>query len=398
MTRITDPSAPGQSPASLPEPPADEQALSAQLADTIRAEIAENGGALPFSRFMELALYAPVLGYYSSTRRKFGAAGDFVTAPELGGGLAYCLARQSRDILEQLGGGDMLEIGAGSGRMAIELLRGLDDLDCLPRRYRILELSSGLRAEQQAAIHHQIPALATCVEWLNQLPAPGFRGVVIANEVLDAQPIDLIRVVGGEPRELCVAVDGERFVWRERAASAALARCYREQLLALAPADGYLTELHCRARAWVASIAERIAAGVMLVIDYGFPRSEYYHPDRRGGTLMCHYRHRVHADPLTHIGLQDITAHVDFTTVAEAAEAADLDLLGYTSQSAFLLACGIADYAASDEERERLKRAQEIKKLTLPHEMGELFKVMALGRAFPKSLIGFTLQDRRHRL
>ncbi|HEX9626276.1 MAG TPA: SAM-dependent methyltransferase [Acidiferrobacterales bacterium] len=396
MSRPIEPSPPPSE--SLPEPSAEELDHSARLAAAIRADIAHAGGAIPFARFMELALYAPALGYYTSDRRKFGAGGDFVTAPELGAGLAHCLARQIRELFAQLGDGELLEVGAGNGRLAIDLLRVLAALDCLPRRYRILELSGALRARQEASIRAQLPDLHARIEWIERLPEPGFRGVVIANELLDALPVDLLRLAGGEPRELCVAGEGTRFVWRERAAGAALARHYAERLAPLALPDGYRIEVHRRAEAWVASIAERLAAGALLLIDYGFPRGEYFHPERRGGTLLCHYRHRVHADPLIRVGLQDITAHVDFSAVAEAADAAGLDVLGYASQSAFLLACGITDYAAAGDERERIRRAQEIKKLTLPHEMGELFKVMALGRNVAAPLAGFTLQDRRHRL
>ncbi len=385
-----------QDPGKLPAPTADEQAHSAQLAQLIREEIARAGGAIDFAHFMALALYAPGLGYYSAGKTKFGAAGDFVTAPEISPLFARCLAVQCAQVLHTLGGGDLLEVGAGSGRLALDLLTALDAQHALPNTYFILELSADLRARQAHTLRERAPQLAARVQWLNELPA-AFRGVVIANELLDAIPAERFRVGVHGAEQMQVRVEGDRFVWDARPASATLAA----QVDPLSLPVGYVSEINPQAQAWVTSIATRLTAGIVLLIDYGFPRAEFYHPQRSEGTLMCHYRHRAHGDPLILVGLQDITAHVDFTAIAEAAHDAGLSVLGYTSQAAFLLALGLTRFgeeAPQDDTRTRLAMAQQVKTLTLPSEMGELFKVLALGRGVTPPLLGFTLQDRRARL
>ena len=381
----------------LPPPSAEEQARSVALADDIRAEINRRGGAIDFSRFMELALYAPSRGYYSGGQQKFGAAGDFITAPELGSLFARCLAQSNRLALAAVGGGDILEAGAGTGALAADLLLALETLDSRPRRYLILELSAELRARQAETLKQKAPHLLGRVHWLDALPDKDFRGVVLGNELLDAMPVERFRVTATGLQQMQVGWENGQFAWRERPADAAIQQ--RIGLLGL-PA-GYASEINFRAEAWVRSMAERLAAGVLLLIDYGFPRAEFYHPQRSTGTLMCHYRHRAHADPLIFPGLQDITAHVDFTAIAEAGHTAGLALLGYTSQAAFLLDSGLEKIVATsnpDDVRAHLALTQQIKKLTLPHEMGELYKVIALGRGLPGSLAGFGLQDRRARL
>lgn len=390
--------------AGLPAPDAHERALSERLSAVIRDEIARAGGTLPFARFMELALYAPGLGYYSAGRRKFGAAGDFVTAPEMGNLLARCLARNVAPVLQELADGDLLEAGAGSGALAADLLLALAELEQLPHRYLILEVSAELRARQRATINQCAAHLAGRVHWLDDLP-PAFRGVVLGNELLDAMPVERFRVVDGALRELCVAWERDRFVWREAPPSAEWESIVTRRIAPLALPDGYCSEIGLAAEGWVRTVAERLAAGVLLLIDYGFPRHEFYHPQRAHGTLMCHYRQRAHSDPLILAGLQDITAHVDFTAIAEAAHGAGLDILGYTSQGQFLVASGIAELASGIAElangidpKTRLTLTQEIKKLTLPHEMGELFKVFAAGRGVDCVLPGFALNDRRGRL
>jgi SAM-dependent MidA family methyltransferase len=381
----------------LPPPNAEEQARSTALADDIRAEINRRGGAIDFSRFMELALYAPGRGYYSSGRRKFGEHGDFVTAPELGSLFARCLARPCRQALAALGGGDLLEAGAGTGVLAADLLRELETLGSLPRHYLILELSAGLRARQEQTLGQKAPQLLERVRWLETLPAGGFRGVVLGNELLDAMPVERFRMTAAGLRQLQVGWENDRFTWRERPADAAIQR----RVGPLRLPQCYTSEIGFHAEAWVRSVADVLAEGVLLLIDYGFPRAEFYHPQRTAGTLMCHYRHRAHADPLIFPGLQDITAHVDFTGIAEAGHAAGLELLGYTSQAAFLLDSGLEKIVATsnpDDARAHLALTQQVKKLTLPHEMGELYKVIALGRGRPGPLAGFGLQDRRARL
>jgi SAM-dependent MidA family methyltransferase len=390
MSRI--PNAP-----SLPEPTPEECALSQRLTELMRAEIDRAGGAIPFARFMELALYAPELGYYSAGQHKFGATGDFVTAPELGPVFAQCLARQCAQILDALPNGDMLEAGAGSGALAVQLLLELERLGQLPKHYFILEISSALRARQKALFVEKAPHLLVRIQWIDSLPSAGFRGIVFGNELLDAMPVERFRVGADGAAQLLVGWDENRFVWREAQANAAL----RNRVTALGLPEGYVSEIGFAAEGWVRSVADVLKQGVLLLVDYGFPSHEFYHPQRATGTLMCHYRHRAHDDPLLFVGLQDITAHVDFTAIARAGTESGLSLLGYASQALFLLGCGLDDIAArtsQSDERAYLQFTNEVKKLTLPHEMGELFKVIAFGRGVDAPLTGFRLQDRRGRL
>ncbi len=379
----------------LPEPGEQERAVSARLTDAIARAIGASGGAIDFSRFMGAALYTPGLGYYAGGRQKFGPGGDFVTAPELGGVFARLLARPCADILEAIGTGDLLEAGAGSGRLAAGLLTELERLGRLPERYYILDVSSELRARQADLLQRAVPSLAGRVEWLSELPKK-FRGVVLANELLDALPVERFRVTAGGVRQLQVGVEHASFVWRDRPADEAI----RARLESLRLPDGYESEVGLAAEAWMRSIADALEAGAVLLIDYGFPRAEFYHPQRAGGTLMCHYRQRAHTDPLILVGLQDITAHVDFTAIAAAGTGAGLYLLGYTSQAAFLIGGGLEDIMADPAmpDATRLRLANEINRLTSPAEMGELFKVMALGRGVSNPIRGFALQDRRGRL
>jgi len=384
----------------LPLPSSEAQAHSERLSALILEAMQSNGGRIGFDRFMELALYAPGLGYYSAGSRKFGEAGDFVTAPELSPLFSRCLARQCAEVLAELGTGDILEFGAGSGVMAADILNELAALDHLPAHYYILELSAELRARQQETIQQKAPQLAERVEWLNTLPEPGFVGVVLANEVLDAMPVHRFRIHEGEPLELCVVWNGERLELDEDAPDAALYERFKWLQQRYALAEGYSSEINLRAEEWVRSLGDFLARGVALLIDYGFPGGEFYHPQRDTGTLMCHYRHRAHADALILPGLQDITAHVDFTAVGEAALAAGLAVRGYTSQANFLLANGLTELLAQQDEdlRQQLSQAAQVKRLTMPGEMGELFKVMALSREWERPLRGFSLRDDRARL
>jgi SAM-dependent MidA family methyltransferase len=377
----------------LPEPSVEAQAHSEKLIARIVDEIAANGGCISFARYMELALYAPGLGYYSAGSRKFGAVGDFVTAPEISPLFSRCLARQAADVLRELGGGDVLEVGAGSGVMAAEVLAELAALDALPAHYDILELSAELRARQRETIAARVPHLLERVRWLDALPDT-FRGVVLANELLDALPVQCFEVTADGVMERCVAWSGERFVWTLAAPEdARLIEIVRGLPV------GYVSEVNLAAQAWVASIAAMLTAGVALLVDYGYPRHEYYYPERTRGTLMCHYRHRAHGDPFVYPGLQDITAHVDFTAIAEAAVDAGLHVAGYNTQGFFLLGCGLTELAPqTEDERQQILVAQQIRTLTLPGEMGERFKVMALARNVDAPLRGFALQDLRSRL
>lgn len=390
MSKI--PSAP-----SLPEPTPEEQALSERLTDLIRTQIVTAGGAIPFARFMELALYAPQLGYYSAGQHKFGAAGDFVTAPELGPVFAQCLARQCAQILNELGTANILEAGAGSGALAADLLLELERLGQLPQNYLILEISSSLRARQQSTLKNKVPHLMERVRWLDRLPSAGWRGIVLGNELLDAMPVECFRVRADGIASLTVGWEQDHFHWQEVPASTAV----RDRIAPLGLPKDYVSEIGFAAEGWVRSIADMLEQGALLLIDYGFPRSELYHAQRSTGTLMCHYRHRAHADPLLRVGLQDITAHVDFSAVTKAGTENGLKLLGYSSQALFLLGCGLDEVAARIDQadaRAYLQFTNAVKKLTLPHEMGELFKVISLGRGIDSQLVGFRHQDRCDRL
>ena len=381
--------------AALPEPGEEERVLSAHLAEAIAREIGASGGAIDFSRFMAAALYTPGLGYYTGGRQKFGQGGDFVTAPELGDVFARLLARPCAGILDTLDGGNILEAGAGSGRLAAGLLTELERLGRLPERYYILDISDELRARQAEVLKRAVPSLVGRVEWLSELPKK-FRGIVLANELLDALPVERFVIRDALIRQQQVALKNNRLTWAERPADESI----RTRIAPLALPDGYCSEIGLAAEAWTRSIADVLEQGVALFIDYGFPRAEFYHPQRTTGTLMCHYRQRAHGDPLILAGLQDITAHVDFTAIAAAGTGTGLDLLGYTSQAAFLIGCGLEDIMADPAmpDATRLRLANEINRLTSPAEMGELFKVMVLGRGIENPLRGTGRQDRRGRL
>ena len=388
--------------AQLPEPDADAREHGARVAAALREAIAAAGGALPFDRFMELALYAPGLGYYSAGARRFGPGGDFVTAPELSPLFGACVATQAAELLAALGGGDVLELGAGRGTLAADLLAGLRDAGRLPGRYLILELSGALRQEQRATLARRVPELLDRVAWLDRLPQRGVRGLVFGNEVADALPVSRFRVTAGGVEEAHVAAAGDGFAWLWRPAGAALGAAVaalQDEVGAL-PA-GYTSELCLRLAPWVAGLAGALEAGALLLVDYGYPRREYYHPQRIDGTLQCHYRQRAHADPLRLAGLQDITAHVDFTALAEAGHAAGLGVAGYSTQAHFLLGCGLDEHLAAARAaapEAELARLHEAKLLTLPGEMGERFQALALTRSVTHPLRGFALRDLRGRL
>lgn len=386
---------------SLPLPNPAALAHSQKLQSIIREDIEQNGGQISFARFMELALYKPGLGYYMSGLHKLGAAGDFITAPELSPLFARCLSRQCQQILELLGSGEILEFGAGSGRMAADLLAELDRRGQLPERYFILELSAELRQRQQQTLQQQVPHLAPKVSWLDRLP-DNIQGLVLANEVCDAMPVHCFQLEDEHSWERYVGYEGDNFVWKKGPFShARLKERITEIRLLLKQVNRYESEVNLAMENWVAEIAHRLQQGMLLIIDYGFPRQEYYHPDRTTGTLMCHYCHRAHPDPLILPGLQDITAHVDFTALAEAGHNSGLRVAGYCSQTDFLLACGLDELAAAEIAAggyHALETSNQIKRLTLPSEMGELFKILALTRGIDPPLLGFSLRDRRARL
>lgn len=381
---------------SLPQPDAHALAHSQRLQRLIAGEIAANGGWISFARFMDLALHAPGLGYYAAGARKFGADGDFITAPELTPAFAQTLATQVIQIM-RASAPQVLEVGAGSGRLALDLLRELEARDALPERYGILELSADLRERQRQTVAAHAPHLLPRITWLDGLPAT-FSGIVLANELLDAMPVHLVRwrADGIDERGVTLAADG-RFVWQDRPAAGALQAHAQRLAGEVSPPAGYLSEIGPAAAAWTASWADILVCGALLLFDYGFPRREYYHPQRSEGTLMCHYRHHAHSDPFFLPGLQDITAHVDFTAIAEAGTEAGLDFLGYTTQATFLLNCGLTGILARtppDEPRAYLPLTNAVNTLISPAEMGELFKVIALGRGIAEPLIGFVNGDR----
>jgi SAM-dependent MidA family methyltransferase len=389
--------------AELPEPSADAQAASAALTRLIATEIAAAGGWISFARYMELALYAPGLGYYSGGSRKFGVEGDFLTAPELTPIFGRALARQVAQVLAA-SSPRVIEAGAGSGRLAADLLPALAALGCAPERYQILELSGELRARQQATLAEKAPEFADRIEWLDELPQR-FSGCLICIEVLDALPTHALRWSDESSQpgvlERGVVLAGGRLAFAERPASGALL----EAALALPVAAPYRGEISLAARSWISELAGRLEQGAMLLIDYGLPRHELYHPERDGSSLRCHYRHRVHDDPLWFPGLSDITSHVDFTAVAEAAFDAGLEILGYISQANFLINCGIGDLLAGGRVGDDgtvaatdLRARGAVNVLISPNEMGELFKVIALGRGVPGPLLGFARGDRVHAL
>lgn len=376
----------------LPAPGPDALAQSERLVAHIRNEIDRAAGWIPFYRYMELALYAPGLGYYTGGATKFGAAGDFITAPEMTPLFGRSLARMAASVLAETGG-DILELGAGGGRLALDVLLELERLGSLPTRYRILEVSPDLRQRQQASITQRAAHLMDRVEWLDSLPT-GFTGLILGNEVLDALPAHLIHWRDGVVMERGVVWREGGFAWEDRPTrSDDLART-----ASTLPIEGdYLSEICPAASALVASLAECMERGLLLFIDYGFPRAEYYHPQRHMGTLRVHYRHHSLDDPFFLPGLADITAHVDFSAVARGGLNAGLELLGYTSQAHFLMDAGLLDLMLEMEPMtpEYLRAASAVQKLLQPTEMGELFKAIALGKGVSDDLPGFRGDDRR---
>jgi SAM-dependent MidA family methyltransferase len=383
--------------ASLPVPPDQLRKLSEKLSAIIRDEIRKEG-SIPFSRYMELALYQPGLGYYSAGLHKLGAAGDFVTSPELGSLFAACLARQIEQVAQQLGEYDILEIGAGSGRLSMDILRLLKK-DLLPRHYIILDRSADLRQVQREHINTMAPEWLDRVEWLDRPPDSPWQGVLLANEVIDALVVERFQVSDSSVEQLCVAEAANGFKWTSRPAPAALVDAL-EALGVEFPAP-YRSEINLQLAPWLKTMTASMQQGLALFVDYGYPRHEYYLGQRNDGTLICHYQHRAHDDVFFWPGLQDITAFVDFTLLAEASDRCGLQLEGYTSQAMFLLGCGLDQIlteqsAVSDDGGMALNT--QTRQLTLPGMMGERFQVMGLGRNLGIDLRGFSLLDLSHRL
>lgn len=379
-----------------------EKKHSEALIESIRQEMAEAGGTISFARFMELALYAPGLGYYTAGKHKLGPTGDFVTAPEISSLFAKSIARQCRQIAAKLPCYDILECGAGSGVFAKDLLLALEDMGALPEHYYILEVSSDLRDRQKRLLQSECPQFFSRIQWLDSLENVSIQGIIFANEVMDALPVHGFEIQQNEIKERFVTCQNDEFRWKADEPSSpglkALCQTLRETYLL---PNGYQSEIHIFLSAWIRTIADVLKKGVILLIDYGYGRAEYYHPDRSMGTLMCYYQHQKHDNPFKWIGLQDMTAHVDFTTVIESAYASGCKLAGFTTQAAFLTACGLLEMAEEEKNllpKEKFQQGQAIKTLLFPSEMGELIKVMALSKAWDDALIGFSLLDRRRDL
>jgi SAM-dependent MidA family methyltransferase len=379
----------------LPPPPPEAVAHSQKLAEHIASTIAAEGDWIPFSRYMELALYAPGLGYYAAGARKFGEHGDFVTSPEISPMFAKCIGMQAGQVLQQTGG-DILELGPGSGVLAADLYESLKEQGVAPKRYLLLEVSPDLRQRQRELLQKRfgIHEMERFV-WIDKLPAK-IRGLVIANEILDVIPCALMHRRGGEILERGVMVTEAGFAFDDQ--PLADGELKRRAQSAFPPGDyEYLSEVNFAAEALVRTIASSLEAGLALFIDYGFPEREYYHPQRSMGTLRCHYRHRVHGDPFFMPGLQDITAHVDFTAMGRAAESAGAELVGFTTQAYFLISCGLGVLVADGDPTRtlsRLKGTSTVYRLINPAEMGELFKVLGFAKGLDGPVLGF--QSARH--
>jgi SAM-dependent MidA family methyltransferase len=375
----------------LPQPTAPEQTHSQQLKRLIIQKIHHAGGMIPFSEFMQLALYEPQLGYYTGNKHKFGVQGDFITAPELSPLFAQSVAHQCQQVLQHETHNTILEFGAGSGILAANLLQSLEQLDCLPQQYLILELSADLQQFQRETIAAKVPHLVDSVKWLQALPAQKIKGFIIANEVLDAMPVKKFIISKQGINEFYVAVDeNEQFIWKEQA-------CDDREILALVEKyqlpTGYQSEYNPQLKAWIQAVSNSLDSGIALLIDYGFLQDIYYHPQRSMGTLMCHYKHHAHTDPLIYAGLQDVTTHVDFTAVGDAAIDCGLQVVGYSHQAQFLMNCGILKLLENIEDKQSkayFNLTQQVKILLMPQEMGEIFKVMALATAdIDNDLLGF---------
>ncbi|HEX5055136.1 MAG TPA: SAM-dependent methyltransferase [Gammaproteobacteria bacterium] len=386
----------------LPPPPSEAIAYSEALSRHIRGQI-EREGSIPFADFMRMALYEAGLGYYMTGLRKFGDGGDFITAPEVSPLFSFCLAGQCLEVMQHIPRASILEFGAGSGVMASDILQFLAQRDRLPEHYYILELSAELQQRQRETIGARVPQLLSRVHWLSNLDHFQFKGVVLANEVLDAMPVRRFQCHADGLRELHVAAGSrDGFEWTLRPAAPELQRALQEiqRDLGYALPEAYTSEWNPGLAPWLQALWHSLDSGVALLIDYGYPRAEYYLPERAMGTLSCHYRHRMHDNPLMLVGLQDITAFVDFSAVAAAGLAAGFEVGGFIDQAGFLVNGGIERLCAEESMQDMavLQRAQQLKALLLPSEMGERFKVLALHKAYNRALSGFGGADRSHRL
>ncbi len=388
----------------LPQPSTDAIEQSVLLQNKIINEINKNNGKITFAEYMRLALYAPGLGYYSAGSQKFGKSGDFVTAPEISPLFGYALAKQCQEIFLNSDVKSLFEIGAGTGILAATLLIELEKLNCLPDHYLILEISADLRQRQYETVLNKCPHLMSRMQWISEWPNKPINGIIIANEVLDAMPVHRFYLDNNVISEFYVIYENDQFNWSLQAPSSAELAIAIEHIKQtyLPQINNYATEINLAMPSWIKQLSDCLNHGVILLMDYGFPSAEYYLADRNNGTLMCYYRHRAHDNPFLWPGLQDITAHVDFTRVAEAASNAGLSLSGYNSQAGFLLGCGVLDYFEqpinSMDNIDQFNLQQQFKQLTLPSEMGEIIKVIGFTRDLNISLRGFSLQDRQYNL
>jgi len=396
----------------LPVPDEFALKLSQNLREKIRLAILKNNGSINFEQYMQMALYEPALGYYSAGSSKFGEQGDFVTAPELSSIFSRCLAKQCQQVLSEIVTGCILELGPGTGVMAIDILRELERNNVLPEIYYMLEPSADLRQRQQYKVKHEIPHLEDRIVWLEHLPEKKIEGVILANEVIDAMPVKRI-VFDREIEEYAVVCKSEasdqfRFQWIKKDIDQKSMNVVQDILDTLKETlpTPYTTEINFYIKPWLNSLNDILDKGLILISDYGYPRQEFFHPQRHAGTLICHYRHHAHDDPFLYPGLQDITASVDFTAVAEAAVDIGLHVSGFTTQAHFLIACGLDEFVSEYEADDVAKRAEithQVSKLTMPGEMGEKFKFIGLTKKFETRALDFQLQgfsfiDQRIRL
>jgi len=386
----------------LPRPDDDSLAHSKKVCESIRQAIDEAGGSISFAQFMHLALYSPGLGYYNVGTTKFGETGDFVTAPELSPLFGRVVARQCASVLKQLEKGKILELGAGSGRLAVEILRKLTDLESPPERYLILEISADLKARQEELISEELPDLLPRVEWLSKLPEK-FAGVVIANEVADALPVERFERTDAAVLQMHVTANETGFDWSRKPAPEVLAMAVEkiETDIGEALPPGYQSEISLGLPDWIGQIAKSLDQGLVLLFDYGVSRREYYSRERTQGWLRCHFRHHAHNEPLIYPGIQDLTSWVDFTAVAESAVDHGLDLAGYVTQAQFLINGGLEDELAGIADlpvADQLELSRQVKLLTLPGEMGENFKCIGLGCGDLTGVTAFSSVDRAHTL
>lgn len=378
---------------------------STKLSNLIDQEIQNNRGWISFDRFMHLALYSPGLGYYSAGSENLGEGGDFITAPMLGDQFAGCLGRQCVEILENLDTDQpktIVEFGAGTGQLIVDLLGKLISLGCKPDKYLVVETSADLQHRQKSLVQACIPEYLDIIKWCAEIPQAGVSGVILANELLDSLPVMLFKIDEKEnPIQLGVLSTSAGF--ELKMGQQILPKPFSERVQKFSLSKGYQSEIGSYAEAWVRTVGEKLNNGAMILIDYGFPATEFYHSDRKSGTLMCHFQHKAYDNPFENLGMQDITAHVDFSAIAQAGREVELEVAGYCSQGGFLISLDLlqefeAKLNHSSPNIDSINRAQEIKKLTLPHEMGELFKVIVFTKNYSHSMQGFKTQNHMGRL